>query len=193
MSSNGLLTIRIITSPQAFTGNKDWLFPDMDTIGKWNKWYAIDRFSRADITLLKFSYGPYIDVIADCTASGSNNAYCEASPTPVVPTVCSDSTFEQVAYDACCKKSDPSTCEYASDGNGGGEEEPPTSDDGNDDEPTSPPSLSNDDGMTALELVSFAAHGTLKNAAVGGAMIVKRTVHNAMAFGGKPPKITVAY
>jgi len=112
MSSGGLLTIRIIMSPQSFTGNKDWIFPDMDTVGKWSKWYAIDRFSRADITLLKKPYGPFINVMADCEASSSNNAYCKTTTSSSeLPSVCSDSAFEQVAYDKCCKISDPSICE----------------------------------------------------------------------------------
>mmetsp|Transcript_11766 Transcript_11766/g.14644 ORF Transcript_11766/g.14644 Transcript_11766/m.14644 type:complete len:1149 (-) Transcript_11766:779-4225(-) len=102
MDATGFLTVRLIMSPQSYTGTPDWIYPAMNTIGKWGNWYAIDRFSRSDVTLLKFSYGPYMTIEADCPPSSGNSAYCDGTPTNFVPTVCS-AGYEQVAFDRCCK------------------------------------------------------------------------------------------
>jgi len=109
MDSNGFLTVRIIMVPKNYAGDPDWIFPDMDTIGKWGQWYALDRFSRGDVTLLTFPYGPYLEIEADCPPSNSNSAYCNGTPTNFEPIVC-DSGYEQVAYDRCCNINDPTSC-----------------------------------------------------------------------------------
>jgi len=75
MSSEGLLVVRIIMSPQTFTGSPEWIKPDFDTIGKWGNGFALDRFERDGILLPEMSYGPYIDITADC----SGGVYCSAS------------------------------------------------------------------------------------------------------------------
>lgn len=52
MSAAGILTIRIIMSPQTFSGQPDWLVPDWETIGK-NNDVAIDSFSREGVVIRK--------------------------------------------------------------------------------------------------------------------------------------------
>ena len=52
MSVKGFLYVRIIQLPNDYIGNPTWSVPEMDTEGKWGAWYAIDRFSREDVTLL---------------------------------------------------------------------------------------------------------------------------------------------
>jgi len=100
--SKGLLYLRIIMSPATYTGDTlftpspTWHLWDYDTIGKWGSWWAIDRFSRADVTLPKHAYGSYLTIHADCQASG---AFCSQRPLEMEPEVCSQSS--QVAYDKC--------------------------------------------------------------------------------------------
>merc|ERR1711953_1285258 len=48
---------------------------DFDTIGKWGNGFALNRFERDGILLPKMSYGPWIDIVADC----SGGVYCAAS------------------------------------------------------------------------------------------------------------------
>jgi len=113
--TKGLLYLRIIMPPQTFTGDKlltaspTWHLWDYDTPGKWGSWWAIDRFSRANVTLPKFSYGPYLTIKADCPAS---DAFCSERPTEMEPEVCS-SGYEQVAYDKCCMVSSSLVCEFS--------------------------------------------------------------------------------
>ena len=142
MSSDGFLTVRIIHTPQNL-GTPDWIFPQWDTPGKGGNWYAIDRFSRGGVTLIKlpkycisdivteliilyctnflfvcslygklFRYGPYIDISANCSTQADNAAYCEGTPALITPNVCA-SGYEQVAYDKCCRTSDPTDCVFA--------------------------------------------------------------------------------
>jgi len=53
MSTDGFLTVRIIHTPSNFIGTPEWIFPQMNTTGKNGDWYAIDRFSRGGVTLIK--------------------------------------------------------------------------------------------------------------------------------------------
>jgi len=106
VDSNGLLTVRIIQTPQSFVGNPDWLLPDYSTPGKWGSWYALDRFSRNGVFLPRMSYGPWLDILANCQRSG---AYCAKKPNDMSIDVCPQG-YNQVAYDKCCN---PSTCLYA--------------------------------------------------------------------------------
>jgi len=113
LDTNGFLTIRLISSPQTYTGNPQWIFPKWDTVGKWSSWYALDRFSRDNITLPRLWYGPNlrIQIKSNCIASSQNPAYCSTAPTPLNLTVCG-SGYAQVAYDTCCSVVN-STCQYA--------------------------------------------------------------------------------
>lgn len=114
LDSNGLLTVRLISSPLSFTGNPQWIFPTWDTVGKWNSWYAIDRFSRDNITLPRFWYSSIqrIQINANCTASSQNPAYCATVPSQANISVCS-SGYTQVAYDACCSLVNSTLCQHA--------------------------------------------------------------------------------
>merc|ERR1712157_347249 len=108
VDSNGLLTMRIIQTAQSFTGNPDWIPPNYDTPGKWNSWYALDRFSRGGVYLPKLSWGPWLDIKADCSRSG---AYCSQMPTRTLVEVCPQG-YTQTAYDTCCNDSE---CIHAND------------------------------------------------------------------------------
>jgi hypothetical protein len=71
LDSDGFLTIRLISSPQTFTGNPQWIYPKWDTVGKWGTWYALDRFSRGNITLPRFWWAPNlkVEIRSNCNAS----------------------------------------------------------------------------------------------------------------------------
>jgi hypothetical protein len=113
IDSNGFLTVRLINSAQGYTGDPSWLFPSWDTLGKWDTWYAIDRFSRGNITLPRLWWGPYITIQSNCSPSSSNSAYCATMPSNVMNVVICSSGYTQVAYDKCCSTTNPSICEYA--------------------------------------------------------------------------------
>merc|ERR1712190_220851 len=107
VDSNGLLTVRIIQTPQTFVGDPDWLLPDYSTPGKWGNWYALDRFSRNGVFLPRMAYGPWLEILADCPKSG---AYCAEKPVnDMIIEVCPDG-YNQVAYDKCCNSG---SCVYA--------------------------------------------------------------------------------
>ena len=108
-SKEGLLTLRIIQFPQTYVGNPDWFLPKYTDIGQWGSGYAIPRFERGGVLLPGLSYGPWLDVVANCPASGSNSAYCSQLPPNLDPDVC-PAGYLQTAYDACCSGSN---CVYA--------------------------------------------------------------------------------
>lgn len=107
IDSNGLLTVRVIQTPQSFIGDPEWLFPDYDTPGKWGSWYAVDRFSRNGVFLPKFTNGPWLDILADCPRSG---AYCSEKPINNMSFDVCPQGYTQTAYDKCCN---PTNCLYA--------------------------------------------------------------------------------
>jgi hypothetical protein len=110
-SQTGLLTIRIVQPPQSYTGDPTWKLWDFGMVGKWNNWYALDRFERDMVLLPKQAYGPYLEISANCPRHG---AYCADKPLiGVEPSVCYTPGYEQVAYDKCCDRLDSSICEYA--------------------------------------------------------------------------------
>jgi hypothetical protein len=102
VDSRGILTVRIIQTPQTFTGNPNWLLPNYDTIGKWNNGLALSRFSRNGVLLPMLSHGPWLDILADCSrGSGDSSAYCAQTPSNESPEVCPQG-YNQVSYDKCC-------------------------------------------------------------------------------------------
>merc|ERR1712183_616833 len=102
VDSNGILTVRIIQTPQSFIGDPDWLLPNYDTAGKWGAGYALDRFSRNGVLLPVHSYGPWLEIQADCSrGTGNLAAYCSEDITEVSSEVCPDG-YDQVSYDKCC-------------------------------------------------------------------------------------------
>lgn len=109
-SNSGLLTIRVVMFPKAFTGAPNWQLWDFKTSGKWgsNGDFALDRFERSDVLLPIAADGPTLKIAADCNRQG---AFCRATPPAVNPVVCS-AGFEQVAYDKCCRASNLNDCRY---------------------------------------------------------------------------------
>jgi len=114
--TKGLLYLRILMAPQTFTGDKSytasptWHLWNYNSPGKGSSIWAIDRFSRANLTLPKFAYGPYMTIEADCETRG---AFCSKKPLDTEPEVCSQGYY-QVAYDKCCMVSSPTVCEFSS-------------------------------------------------------------------------------
>jgi len=102
VDSNGILTVRIIQTPQSFIGDPDWLLPNYDTAGKWGSGYALDRFSRNGVLLPVRSSGPWLEILADCSrGTGNLAAYCSEDIAEVSSEVCPDG-YDQVSYDKCC-------------------------------------------------------------------------------------------
>lgn len=108
-SNQGLLTIRIIQTPKDYVGAPSWFLPKYTDIGQWGNGYALPRFERGGVLLPGLSYGPWLDVVANCPASSSNAAYCSQAPPNLDPDVCPVG-YTQTAYDKCCSGS---TCVYA--------------------------------------------------------------------------------
>jgi hypothetical protein len=94
-----LLYIRVVQPPQTKTGDPDWRLWGLDDL---------DKFSFNGITLPSFSYGPYLQIIADCT-EGSIAGHCATTPTYVEPEVC-PLGYVQVSYDKCCVSVGSSDC-----------------------------------------------------------------------------------
>jgi len=110
MTSNGLLTFRIVMTPQTFVGNPDWFLADWDTIGGWNNAPVLERFERGDVLLPLATYGPELVVTANC----GGGTYCSGSipwnnVRAEVDSVC-PSGYTQESYDRCCNNSQ---CVYA--------------------------------------------------------------------------------
>lgn len=96
----GLLTIRIIMYPTAYTGEPAWKLYTFDDKGRDGE-YSLFRFERNGVLLPKRAYpDAMIEIVADCVQNG---AYClNAAPaTSAYDNVCSIS-YEQVSYDKCC-------------------------------------------------------------------------------------------
>lgn len=113
-AATGFITVRIVQTPQSFVGAPEWILPDYDTVGKWGQGYALPRFERGGVRLPILSYGPYLEIRADCErGTGDRAAFCAESPLAnVSPPVCSPG-YEQIAFDKCCRTNEPSVCEYA--------------------------------------------------------------------------------
>jgi len=113
MSDNGLLTIRVIMSPQTFSGKPDWYLPDWDTPGK-NDNFAIDSFSREDIIIPLSSYHNQLAIRAECAGGTYCNTGIDSSPGTDLEReihfdVCPDN-MGQISFDRCC---DANSCLYA--------------------------------------------------------------------------------
>lgn len=109
----GLLVLRVIQTPAKYVGRPDWFLPTYDDVGKSGKGYALPRFERRGVVLPKKSSGPWLQIVADCKVSSANPAYCAAQPEDVSNyNVCPDG-YDQLSYDRCCDRSNPSRCIYA--------------------------------------------------------------------------------
>ena len=115
MSADGVLTIRVFQQARQFSGNPDWVFPTYDTPGRnpSDTPFAVPKFERGGVLLPQFSQGTWLEVRANCDSS--DGVYCNESVVDYNPNVCRTSDFEQVAYDKCCSRIDPSNCFFASD------------------------------------------------------------------------------
>jgi hypothetical protein len=98
--ATGLLTLRVIMYPAAYTGEPHWKLYNFDDVGSDGE-YALKRFERNGILLPHMGYPQaHIEIAADCARNG---AYC-ASAAPATSgydDVCSNG-FDQVSYDLCC-------------------------------------------------------------------------------------------
>jgi len=112
MDPSGFLTVRVIMLSRKFIGSPDgFTIPTTETI--YEEGYALDRFEREGILLLRRSTKYDITIEADCGVRGNGKeAYCRGEPTTYRPSVCQNG-FEQVSYDKCCDKNDMSSCVYA--------------------------------------------------------------------------------
>jgi len=105
----GILSVRIIQFPQTYTGRPDWFLPNATDVGKWGSWFAVDRFERNGVYLPILTYGPWLNITANCTASGP---FCSELPSNATLPVCS-AGYQQVAYDKCCSITNSTMCVYA--------------------------------------------------------------------------------
>lgn len=116
VDENGVITFRVIQTPQSYVGDPNWFLPSYDTVGKWGQGYALDRFERDGVRLPKLKYGPYLLLEAE-NCGATQGVYCTGTPAvngnTYNPNVCSTNGYKQVAYDACCSTSNPSRCEFA--------------------------------------------------------------------------------
>lgn len=99
---DGLLTIRIVQFAGGYIGgDKGWILPEYNTTYPWDSnEFVLDRFERGGVLLPKMSYGPYIQINANC----AGGTYCSQSPQDLNPNPC-PSGFKQVAFDRCCNGS----------------------------------------------------------------------------------------
>jgi hypothetical protein len=94
---DGVLTIRIIQTPQTFVGIPEFFLPQYSDKGRNNIGTALNRFERDGIRLPEYSDGPNLQIIADCVPSG---AYCSEIPPPYKTNVCPNG-YIQTAFDTC--------------------------------------------------------------------------------------------
>ena len=112
VDSNGVLTFRIIQTPQTFVGRPEFFLPQYTDLGRDGLGFALERFERDGVRLLSFVYGPYLKLDANCPSSG---AYCSESPSSYPPEVC-PSGYSQTGYDTCTSISDTSMKKLFADG-----------------------------------------------------------------------------
>jgi hypothetical protein len=112
VDSNGVLTFRIIQTPQTFVGRPDFFLPNDSDIGRNNEGFALDRFERDGIRLPSYADGSYMMIVADCPSSG---AYCSEIPPPYRPNVCPDG-YIQTAFDTCRYIANGSVKKFFADG-----------------------------------------------------------------------------
>jgi hypothetical protein len=114
-NSTGLLTVRVIMTPNGFVGTTEegWVFPDFTTQGKWGDGLALGHFERAGVLLPVEKGNPWLQIEADCQrGTGDRASFCESMPPTASIQVC-DEGFEQVAYDKCCSFTEPTSCIFA--------------------------------------------------------------------------------
>jgi hypothetical protein len=101
VDSEGILTLRIIQTPKLFVGRPEFFLPQWTDPGRYQENFALERFERDGVRLIRMTYGPYLTVDADCESSGS---FCTERPSSNFPDVCPPG-FEQIYYDTCISES----------------------------------------------------------------------------------------
>jgi hypothetical protein len=117
VDSTGVLTVRIIQTPQTFVGRPDFFPPNYTDLGRNNEGFALDRFERDGIRLPSYSDGSYMMITADCPSSG---VYCSEIPPPYEPNVCPEG-YIQTAFDTCRSIANGSVRNFYADGTFGDE------------------------------------------------------------------------
>ena len=134
VSSEGVLTLRIIQTAADFVGRPEWFLPSWNDTDRSGRYFALDRFERQGVRLLRRSWGTQLVVEASCPedkitdwARGFWNnllgglldrvtpsSFClvDRSPPTKVDRVCPDS-WQQMSYDKCCDSSLADNCVYA--------------------------------------------------------------------------------
>ena len=117
VSPDGVLTFRIVQTPQQFVGNPNWFLPSWSDLDRDGEGWALQRFERKGVRLPLLEYGPYLEISASCGGSG---AYCAGNIEPTVlstvDAVCPPG-YVQTSYDQCCMGSN---CVFANGQSSGG-------------------------------------------------------------------------
>jgi hypothetical protein len=112
---DGILTIRVAEPPSNFVGNPDYLIPDWETENRWGTSKTLFRWERDGVRLPRFNFA-FLHIQALCpsdSVSSPKDGYCSGTvKEDYNPDVC-PSGYEQVAYDKCCRISDPDVCVFA--------------------------------------------------------------------------------
>lgn len=99
VDANGVLTVRIIQTPQSFVGNPDFFIPTYEDTGRpGGTGWTLDRFERDGVRLPRMEYHPKLLISANCSGGGS---YCaDTNLHDYQPQVCANGQT-QTAYDTC--------------------------------------------------------------------------------------------
>jgi hypothetical protein len=112
VSTNGVLTIRVIQTPKTFVGRPEFFLPQYTDKGRDGFGVALERFERDGIRLPVFTYGNYLLLEADCHSVGS---YCSKKPQSHDPVVC-PTGYIQTGYDTCSSTANPKLSKIYADG-----------------------------------------------------------------------------
>jgi hypothetical protein len=110
VDGNGVITFRVFQHPVSYSGRPEWFVPSRTDLDLNYKTFALPRFERSGVYLPMTSNGPQLTLKANC---GGTGPYCSTKPAKYDPDVCT-SGYQQLAYDYCCKSTDPLDCVYAS-------------------------------------------------------------------------------
>ena len=133
VSSEGVLTFRIIQTAANFVGRPDWFLPSWNDTDRSGRYFALDRFERKGVRLLRRSWGAQLVVEANCPedkitdwARGFWNnllgglldrvmgsSFCRVDSLPTEMDQVCPKGFQQVSYDKCCDSSLVDSCIYA--------------------------------------------------------------------------------
>ena len=112
VSTDGVLTLRVIQTPKSFVGRPEFFLPQYTDEGRGGYGLALERYERDGILLPAFTDGNHLLVEADCPSVGP---YCSVKPKPYDPDVC-PTGYVQTGYDTCSLAADPSMSKIFADG-----------------------------------------------------------------------------